>query len=155
MPVQATTEPLVEEHFERVHRYVRMRVPPRDVDDVVAEVFLRAVERGRERRSDRAGPWLFSIARSRVADSYRRREADVSLDTLDSVEHARRPQEPTTPLEKLVREEFVALLRRKLRELTDVEPSSVDIGDELEMTFRRLYTGQGVHNYFWKARPRR
>ena len=40
-------------------------------------------------------------------------------------------------------------------ELTDVEPSSVTIGDELEMTFRRLYTGQGVHNYFWKARPRR
>jgi 3-hydroxy-3-methylglutaryl CoA synthase len=40
-------------------------------------------------------------------------------------------------------------------ELTDVEPSQVAIGDELEMTFRRLYTGQGVHNYFWKARPRR
>jgi 3-hydroxy-3-methylglutaryl CoA synthase len=40
-------------------------------------------------------------------------------------------------------------------ELTDVEPEKVGIGDELEMTFRRLYTGQGVHNYFWKARPRR
>jgi uncharacterized OB-fold protein len=40
-------------------------------------------------------------------------------------------------------------------ELTDVEPKSVAIGNELEMTFRRLYTGQGVHNYFWKARPRR
>ncbi len=40
-------------------------------------------------------------------------------------------------------------------ELTDVEPAKVAIGDELEMTFRRLYTGQGVHNYFWKARPRR
>ena len=21
------------------------------------------------------------------------------------------------------------------------------------MTFRRLYTAQGVHNYFWKAKP--
>jgi hydroxymethylglutaryl-CoA synthase len=40
-------------------------------------------------------------------------------------------------------------------ELTDMEPAKVAIGDELEMTFRRLYTGQGVHNYFWKARPRR
>ena len=40
-------------------------------------------------------------------------------------------------------------------ELTDVEPSAVAIGDELEMSFRRLYTGQGVHNYFWKARPPR
>jgi hydroxymethylglutaryl-CoA synthase len=40
-------------------------------------------------------------------------------------------------------------------ELTDMDPTKVAIGDELEMTFRRLYTGQGVHNYFWKARPRR
>jgi hypothetical protein len=23
----------------------------------------------------------------------------------------------------------------------------------VEMTFRRFYTAQGVHNYFWKARP--
>jgi uncharacterized OB-fold protein len=40
-------------------------------------------------------------------------------------------------------------------ELTDVDPADVAIDNELEMTFRRLYTGQGVHNYFWKARPRR
>ncbi|MGE0386977.1 MAG: OB-fold domain-containing protein [Gammaproteobacteria bacterium] len=40
-------------------------------------------------------------------------------------------------------------------ELADVDPGKVAIGDELEMTFRRLFTGQGVHNYFWKARPRR
>jgi len=23
----------------------------------------------------------------------------------------------------------------------------------VELTFRRMYTAQGVHNYFWKARP--
>ncbi len=40
-------------------------------------------------------------------------------------------------------------------ELTDVDPKEVAIGNHLEMTFRRLYTGQGVHNYFWKARPGR
>ncbi len=40
-------------------------------------------------------------------------------------------------------------------ELTDAEPKNVAIGDHLEMTFRRLFTAQGVHNYFWKARPGR
>jgi 3-hydroxy-3-methylglutaryl CoA synthase len=40
-------------------------------------------------------------------------------------------------------------------ELTDVEPAAVAIGNHLEMTFRRLFTAQGVHNYFWKARPGR
>jgi hydroxymethylglutaryl-CoA synthase len=38
-------------------------------------------------------------------------------------------------------------------ELTDVDPNSVAIGQRVEMTFRRLYTAQGIHNYFWKARP--
>ncbi len=38
-------------------------------------------------------------------------------------------------------------------ELTDVDPSSVSIGDRVEMTFRRLFTADGTHNYFWKARP--
>jgi len=38
-------------------------------------------------------------------------------------------------------------------ELTDVDPTAVAIGDRVEMTFRRLYTQDGVHNYFWKARP--
>ena len=38
-------------------------------------------------------------------------------------------------------------------ELTDVDPATVAIGDRVEMTFRRLFTADGVHNYFWKARP--
>ena len=38
-------------------------------------------------------------------------------------------------------------------ELTDVDPDAVAIGDRVEMTFRRIITAGGVHNYFWKARP--
>ncbi|MGP4030142.1 OB-fold domain-containing protein [Actinomadura sp. 3N407] len=38
-------------------------------------------------------------------------------------------------------------------EITDVDAGAVAVGDRVEMTFRRLYTADGVHNYFWKARP--
>jgi len=38
-------------------------------------------------------------------------------------------------------------------ELTDSDHESVRIGMRVEMTFRRFYTAEGVHNYFWKARP--
>ena len=38
-------------------------------------------------------------------------------------------------------------------EMTDVDPASVKVGARVEMTFRRLYSAEGVHNYFWKARP--
>jgi len=38
-------------------------------------------------------------------------------------------------------------------ELTDVDPDTVDIGDRVRMTFRKLYTSDGIHDYFWKATP--
>ncbi|HYF25625.1 MAG TPA: OB-fold domain-containing protein [Baekduia sp.] len=39
-------------------------------------------------------------------------------------------------------------------EMTDCRPDEVQVGTRVELTFRRMYTAQGVHNYFWKARPR-
>ena len=41
---------------------------------------------------------------------------------------------------------------RQPLELTDVDVSEVAIGKKVEMTFRRLFTADGLHNYFWKAR---
>lgn len=38
-------------------------------------------------------------------------------------------------------------------EATDAAPGSLAIGDRIELTFRLLFTADGVHNYFWKARP--
>jgi uncharacterized OB-fold protein len=38
-------------------------------------------------------------------------------------------------------------------ELTDCAPEQVAVGTRVELTFRRMFTAQGVHNYFWKARP--
>uniref|UniRef100_UPI001E55B024 Zn-ribbon domain-containing OB-fold protein n=1 Tax=Catenulispora pinisilvae TaxID=2705253 RepID=UPI001E55B024 len=38
-------------------------------------------------------------------------------------------------------------------ELTDVDAEEVAIGLRVEATFRRLSTADGIHNYFWKARP--
>jgi hydroxymethylglutaryl-CoA synthase len=38
-------------------------------------------------------------------------------------------------------------------ELTDVDAADVAIGGRVEMTFRKLFTADGIHNYFWKARP--
>lgn len=38
-------------------------------------------------------------------------------------------------------------------ELTDTDADQVAIGDRVELTFRRIGTGDGIHNYFWKARP--
>ena len=38
-------------------------------------------------------------------------------------------------------------------ELTDTEADEVRPGTRVEMTFRRLFSADGIHDYFWKARP--
>ena len=40
-------------------------------------------------------------------------------------------------------------------ELTDVDADEVHVGMRVVPTFRRLYTADEIHNYFWKARPLR
>ena len=38
-------------------------------------------------------------------------------------------------------------------EITDVAENEVEIGMNVEPTFRKLFTADGLHNYFWKVRP--
>jgi len=38
-------------------------------------------------------------------------------------------------------------------ELTDVDPDEVKVGDRVAPTFRRLFTSDEIHNYFWKVKP--
>jgi uncharacterized OB-fold protein len=37
-------------------------------------------------------------------------------------------------------------------EVADAEPDRLAVGVPVALTFRRLFTAGGVHNYFWKAR---
>lgn len=37
-------------------------------------------------------------------------------------------------------------------EVADATPEQLSVGTRVELTFRRLYTSGGIHNYFWKAR---
>jgi len=76
------------------------------------------------------------------------RPAKVATFTLDHLAHSLNP--PTVAV--VVDFEGGG---RFLCEMTDCEPDKVAIGDEVEMTFRRMHSAGGVHNYFWKCRPRR
>jgi uncharacterized OB-fold protein len=38
-------------------------------------------------------------------------------------------------------------------ELTDADAEEIRAGSRVEMTFRRLFSADGIHDYFWKARP--
>jgi len=42
---------------------------------------------------------------------------------------------------------------RMMAMITDRVPEEVKVGMPVEMTFRHLYTTEGIHNYYWKCKP--
>jgi hydroxymethylglutaryl-CoA synthase len=76
------------------------------------------------------------------------KKAKVFAFTLDNL--AGRSDDPTIPQ---IGAEFDYENTRTYLPMTDCDPSQVMVGMPLEMTFRRLYEGGGMYNYFWKCRP--
>jgi RNA polymerase sigma-70 factor (ECF subfamily) len=81
--------PLYDHYFPRVYAYVCYRVyDPQDAEDVIADVFVRAIQnlkRFRWRNTNSFAAWLFRIAHNRVVDYGRqRRRAGLPLETGDS-----------------------------------------------------------------------
>jgi RNA polymerase sigma-70 factor, ECF subfamily len=120
-------EQLIEAYYGRVQRYVRMRVREQDCEDVVGDIFLRAIERQSQLRGE-SGPWLFAIARSRIAEHYRSKDhamhAQESLkENTSAVDgpSAIASRHSAAPLENLEQAEFRELLRLKLNLLPELE----------------------------------
>ena len=86
-------------------RYVRMvhgillaRVPASDVDDLVQDVFLRALPRlGDLRDVARFGPWLAAITRNRANDYYRQTRAVTAVTESLPEDEADLPASNTAP----------------------------------------------------------
>lgn len=73
---------LYDRHARMVHGILLARVPRRDVDDLVQDVFLAALRRLDSLRDPEAfGPWLAMIARTRAMDYHRRSQAAASCPT--------------------------------------------------------------------------
>ncbi len=77
---QAAFARLYADYVRMVHAILLGRVPHRDVDDLVQEVFITAYTRIRELRNAAAfGGWLATIARNRATDYRRHAREPVEL----------------------------------------------------------------------------
>jgi hydroxymethylglutaryl-CoA synthase len=76
------------------------------------------------------------------------KKAKVFTFTLDNL--AGGSDDPTVPQTEVV---FELGDVRAYMLMTDCNPKEVSIGMPVEMTFRRMYEGAGMYNYFWKCRP--
>ena len=71
---------LYRRHTRAVHGILLSRVSATDVDDLVQDVFIQAMERITTLHDPQAfGAWLAAIARNRAVDHWRRRPVHVEL----------------------------------------------------------------------------
>jgi RNA polymerase sigma-70 factor (ECF subfamily) len=71
---------LYNRYARMVHGILLARVPPREVDDLVQEVFLSALRQLHALRdASRFGAWLSTITRNRANDHYRKSGPEAAL----------------------------------------------------------------------------
>jgi RNA polymerase sigma-70 factor, ECF subfamily len=81
-----------------VHGILLARVPASDVDDLVQDVFLRAMPRLCDLRDvERFGPWLAAITRNRANDYYRQTRAVAEVTESLPEDEEKLPASSTAP----------------------------------------------------------
>jgi RNA polymerase sigma-70 factor (ECF subfamily) len=105
---------LYDSYFSRIHAYVRYRVPdPQDAEDLIADVFFRAIRKlghFKWRREGSFAAWLFRIAHNLIVDYYREHRAVLlSLDSGDGLPEL--TSHTPSPEETLAQEEAFQRMR--------------------------------------------
>lgn len=144
---------IVKREQSRLRNFVRRRVTdPRDVEDILQDVFYRLVEANRLLMPiDHVTGWLFRVARNRITDLFRERKVttfseaisedadDASLQIEDLL-----PSPDADPEAMYARRALLDELERALNELPD-EQRAVFVAHELEgRSFKEMAADTGL-----------
>jgi RNA polymerase sigma-70 factor, ECF subfamily len=142
-------------HAAMVHGVLMARVAPMDVDDLMQDVFVAALEKLGTLRDDHAfAPWLAAMARNRAVDFHRgRRRMDEIPETLGKVDAERAEAErvlfairalPEAYREPLVLRLVEGMTGPEIAARVGLEPGSVRVNLHRGMNLLRDKLGLGA-----------
>jgi RNA polymerase sigma factor (sigma-70 family) len=119
----------------RLLAFIRSRVPKsEDAEDILQDVFVRAVQNlNATEPIDDLMAWLYTVARNRIVDLYRRRKSTVSI-------HGK--QEDGGSLENLLQDSGIDLERAVIRR--EVLEALLESLEELPPEQREVFLQQAV-----------
>jgi RNA polymerase sigma factor (sigma-70 family) len=145
---------VVEREQSRLRRFIRRRVPdPRDVEDILQDVFCELVEANRLLMPiEHITGWLFRVARNRITDLFRKRQPVSFSDAAVPDENAERlgleellPSPDAGPEALYARRVLLDELALALDELP-AEQREVFVAHELEgRSFKEMAAETGVN----------
>jgi RNA polymerase sigma factor (sigma-70 family) len=154
---------VVSREQSRLRRFIRRRVPdPRDVEDILQDVFYELVEANRLLMPiDHVAGWLFRVARNRIVDLFRKRKpenfTDVAAPSEDG-EYLRfedvLPSPDAGPDALYARQALLDELELAVSELPE-DQRAVFVAHEIEgRTFKEISeeTGVGVNTLLSRKR---
>ncbi|CAA7601802.1 RNA polymerase sigma factor, sigma-70 family [Acididesulfobacillus acetoxydans] len=98
MESQLSFDDIYEQLFSPVYRFVKVRIPGRDIEDVVAEIMAKIWRALPTFRGPNLKPWALRIAYHHVADYYRRSQRIPALVPLEDNLRGSDPCEETAAL---------------------------------------------------------
>jgi RNA polymerase sigma-70 factor (ECF subfamily) len=108
-------------YVARMRRYIFFKVPkPEDADELTAEVFLRGWEYATSSQVDYPGALFYKIARNVIADFYRRRQEEASLEEVKELPDLNRPSLAEQVDQKSEAEALLSKLKLLKEEYRDV-----------------------------------
>lgn len=153
----------VEEQRPRLRNFIRRRVAdPGEVEDILQDVFFEFVESYRLMKPiERAGAWLFRVARNRIIDGFRKKRPELLRDLGGPSEEGEMlsieemlPSPDAGPEAAYARSVLVEELEAALEELP-AEQREVFIAHEIEgKSFKELSaeTGVGINTLLSRKR---
>jgi RNA polymerase sigma factor (sigma-70 family) len=143
----------VEQHLPRLKEFIRRRAPePEDVEDILQDVFYELVEAYRLTKPiEKAGAWLFQVARNRIIDAFRKRRPESLQDLAPRTDEDEAlsiedflPSPEAGPDAAFARSVLIGELEAALAELPD-EQCAVFIAHEIEgRSFKEMSEESGV-----------
>jgi RNA polymerase sigma factor (sigma-70 family) len=137
----------------RLLNFIRRRVPdPRDAEDILQDVFYKLVEANRLLMPiEHLTGWLFTVARNRITDLFRRKKAESLSDTAVATDDDERaqledllPSPDASPEALYARSVLLEELELAIDELPE-EQRAVFVAHEVEgRTFKEMAALTGV-----------
>jgi RNA polymerase sigma-70 factor (ECF subfamily) len=118
----------------RIFRYLYSRVGSvPDAEDLTSQTFLAALESLSHLRQDRRfASWLFTIARSKAMDSFRRRKNITSIDQIEDI-----PGE-NNPLSEIIQSDQAVALAKLIHALPEDERELLRLRFLAELSFAEI-----------------
>ena len=142
---------IIQDYGKRLHAFIRSRVRQvEDADDILQEVFVQLAEADRLMKPiDQMTAWLFTVARNRITDMYRKKKPvslpEYSDDEDDLMEISTLLfDEGSTPETEFIRSMFWNELEEALEMLTPEQREIFELTELQGISFKEIAIEKGV-----------